>query len=327
MNFVDYAKIYVKAGDGGDGHVSFRREKFIAKGGPDGGNGGNGGDVVLRADPQLNTLLDFKYKQHYSAQNGANGGKSRKTGKSGAALEIRVPMGVVVKNAESNEIIGEALESDERFVIAKGGSGGFGNAEFATPTNQSPRYAKPGLPGEELEIVLELKLIADVGLVGFPNVGKSTLISVLSSAKPKIADYHFTTLTPNLGIVRVGDFKTFTLVDIPGLIEGASEGKGLGRRFLRHVERTRSLCFLIESTSENPLADYKTLLRELEKYNPDMLDKKRLIAISKMDLVDGEKAEELSDIDFGDDKVFLISAVTRRGVSDLKYAMWETVKS
>lgn len=324
MKFIDIAKITVKSGDGGKGHISFRTEKFVPKGGPDGGNGGRGGDVILKVDPHLNTLLDFKYKRNYSAENGKNGGKSRKTGKDGESLYIRTPQGTIVKLSETEEIIADLSERDSEYIIAKGGKGGLGNSEFATPTNQAPRYAQPGIPGEEFEIVLELKLIADVGLVGFPNVGKSTLISVISEAKPKIADYPFTTLVPNLGIVKMGDFKNYTVADIPGLIEGASEGKGLGIQFLRHVERTRVLVFLIDAANENPEKDYATLLAELENFNPEMCYKKRIICFSKSDTVDGSVIKKLEKLNFGDSNLskYAISSVTGYNIEHLKWAIW-----
>ena len=263
MKFIDLVKIYIKAGDGGAGHISFRREKYVPKGGPDGGNGGKGGDIIFIANKNLNTLLDFKYKRKFIAESGQPGGKAKRTGRNGKDIIIQVPVGTVIKDAETGEILCDFTEDKQQQIIAFGGKGGLGNAEFSTPTNQAPKYAQPGLPGEERWIFLELKLLADVGIVGFPNAGKSTLISVLSSAKPKIADYPFTTLVPNLGMVFVDDSKSFVIADIPGLIEGASEGKGLGLEFLRHIERTNLLIFLIDSTSEDIVRDYQILNKEL----------------------------------------------------------------
>lgn len=327
MKFVDLAKIYVKSGDGGRGHVSFRTEKFVPKGGPDGGNGGKGGDVIALVDPHLNTLLDLRYKRHYKAEKGKPGQKSRKSGKSGKNIIIKIPRGTIIRNADSGELLADLAENDYSFVIAKGGRGGLGNAEFATPTNQAPRYAQPGEEGIELNIELELKLIADIGIVGFPNAGKSTLISVISAAKPKIADYPFTTLIPNLGIVKVGDYKSYTVADIPGLIEGASDGKGLGIQFLRHVERTRALLFLIEAFSNDPVNDFDVLYNELIKYNPDMKHKKKIICISKADTVDEDRINELKNIDFPNyGKPFIISSVTSMNVDKLKWIMWENIE-
>ena len=244
MKFIDIANIEVKSGNGGKGHISFRREKFVAKGGPDGGNGGKGGDLIIKGDNHLSTLLDFKYSKVYEAENGVDGGKNLCTGRNGKDRIIKVPVGTLVKNTETGEVIADIIEAGQMEIIAKGGSGGKGNAEFKNSINQAPRYAQPGIPGVEMKITLELKLLADVGLVGFPNVGKSTLISVVSAAKPKIADYHFTTLVPNLGVVKIAESKSFVIADIPGLIEGASDGKGLGHQFLRHVERTKLLVFI-----------------------------------------------------------------------------------
>ena len=329
MKFVDYSKIFIKSGDGGPGHVSFRKEKFVPKGGPDGGNGGKGGNVVFKVDPHMNTLLDFRYKKHFNAENGKPGGKARKTGKSGKDIIIRVPGGTILKNVETDEIICDLTEAGEEFIAGKGGIGGRGNAEFTTATNQAPRYADPGRPGVEMEVLLEMKLIADVGLVGFPNAGKSTLISVISAAKPKIADYPFTTLVPNLGIVKIDYTKNFTVADIPGLIEGAAEGKGLGIQFLRHVERTRALVFLVDCWSETPVEDYETLLNELVKYNPDMARKQRIICITKTDTIDKDSLEKLQDeLDFSntDAKVLFISSVAGIGLENLKNSIWSILE-
>ena len=262
--FIDYAKIYLKAGDGGNGAVAFRREKYVPKGGPAGGNGGNGGNVVFVTDTNLSTLLDFKYKRQCIAENGDPGSTSLKDGKTGKDFVIRVPIGTVIKNEVTDEIICDLNEENKQFTVCRGGKGGKGNSNFATPTNQTPRFAESGKPGEELNVVLELKLIADVGFVGFPNAGKSTLISVISEAKPKIADYPFTTLEPNLGIVRYKDFASLTVADIPGIIEGAHLGKGLGLKFLRHIERTKILLILIDITSENFNKDYQNLVKRIE---------------------------------------------------------------
>lgn len=301
MKFIDIASIYVKAGDGGDGHISFRKEKYVPKGGPDGGNGGKGGDVIVKVDPHLNTLLDFKYNREFIAGNGAHGGKSRKTGKDGNNVYIKVPQGTEIKDIDGN-IIADLAEPGDEIVLIRGGNGGWGNSMFATSTNRAPRHANPGQEGAEMEVILELKLLADVGLVGFPNAGKSTLISVLSSARPKIADYPFTTLVPNLGIASIDVGQNFTIADIPGLIEGASEGKGLGLQFLRHVERCRLLVFLISAESDTPEKDYLVLRKELDKYNPDMSFKKRIICISKTDILAPEDLPRLNKIKFKDKK-------------------------
>ncbi len=328
MKFIDLARIKVKAGNGGDGAVSFHREKFVPKGGPDGGNGGRGGNIIFQADRHLTTLLDFKYKNFFKAENGKPGGKNNKTGKDGEDLIIPVPCGTVIRNAETGEIIVDLVKANQQFIVARGGKGGRGNAEFATPTNQTPRFAEKGEPGEELELLLELKVIADVGIVGFPNVGKSTLISVISSAKPKIADYPFTTLTPNLGVVRIEPGKNFVVADIPGLIQGASEGKGLGFEFLRHIERTKILLFLIDANSESPKNDLKILLSELKKYDRELLRKEKLIALSKIDTIDEKKLKELKKTKFGKDyhSPLLISSVTGYGIDELKYTLWAKVE-
>ena len=328
MKFIDNAKIMIASGNGGEGHVSFRREKGVPMGGPDGGTGGKGGDVVLLADPQLNTLLDFRYMRHYEAENGVNGGKANCSGRDGKDSILRVPCGTIVKNIETGEILADMMVPNETQIIADGGIGGKGNSNFATSTNHTPRYAQPGRPGAEMEIALELKLIADVGFVGLPSVGKSTLISVISAAKPKIADYHFTTLIPNLGIVRVGEKSSYTVADIPGLIEGASEGKGLGHQFLRHVERTRSLVFLVEAYSPDPKKDYEVLMNELCKFNPEMKFKRKIICFSKIDCVDDERRAEIEKIKFTDDPdtpIRFISAVTREEIDNLKWLMWNQI--
>jgi len=327
MQFIDEARITVKAGDGGNGVVSFRREKFIPKGGPDGGNGGNGGSVFVRADRQLNTLLDYRYRRNYKAQRGENGRGKNQFGKFGEDVVLDVPCGTIVRNAALNEILADLTKHGERVLIARGGKGGKGNAEFATSTNQAPRIAEEGTKGEERELILELKLLADVGLVGFPNAGKSTLISVISAARPKIAEYPFTTLIPNLGIVRVAEGKTFTVADIPGLIEGAHLGKGLGIQFLRHIERTRVLVFLIEATSQDIREDYGILLKELHEYSESLDDKPRIVAISKMDIADKEISKRAKSVKIGRGiRVVPISAVTNLGIEALVELMWKALR-
>ncbi len=319
--FIDSAKIHVKAGDGGNGVISFRREKYVPKGGPDGGDGGNGGSVYIVADSNLATLLDFRYAHHYQAERGAHGQGSRKSGLSGNDTIIKVPCGTVIKDAESGEVIADLTEHGAKALVAKGGKGGRGNQHFATPTNRAPRHAEPGQPGEERTLELELKLLADVGLVGFPNAGKSTLISVLSAAKPKIADYPFTTLEPNLGIVRYQDYKTFVMADIPGIIEGASEGKGLGLKFLKHIERTKVLAILLPADSLDLKRDYKILTTELNKFSPTLAEKPKVVVISKMDVA----PEGFSIPKFRGVNVVAISSVTRYGLDALKVLLWEKI--
>ncbi|MGA3245689.1 MAG: GTPase ObgE [Bacteroidota bacterium] len=327
MQFIDQAVIFVKAGNGGNGTISFRREKYVPKGGPDGGNGGNGGNVIIRADKQLGTLLDFRYKRSYKAENGENGRGKDQTGRTGVDIVLRVPCGTIVMEGSHRKIVGDLVHEGDEVVVAKGGKGGRGNAEFATSTNQAPRVAEPGIPGEESELMLELKLIADVGLVGFPNAGKSTLISVVSAAKPKIADYPFTTLTPNLGIVRYAEGKSFTLADMPGLIKGAHLGKGLGIQFLRHIERTRVLVFLIESISEDPKRDYETLLNELASYNAALAKKPKIVALTKIDLFEPQALKRLKRVSFGKKiPVVRISSVSREGLQPLLEQMWRALK-
>jgi len=326
MQFIDEARISVKAGDGGNGCISFRHEKYIPKGGPDGGTGARGGSVIIRADRQLNTLLDFKYKHSYRAERGENGRGKDQGGKSGKDELVKVPCGTLVRDTLKGKTIADLVNDGDEFIIAHGGKGGRGNGEFATPTNQAPRFAEPGTPGEERELILELKLLADVGLVGFPNAGKSTLISVVSAAKPKIADYPFTTLTPNLGLVRYAEGKSFVLADIPGLIEGAHEGKGLGIQFIRHIERTRVLVFLIESFSKDPKKDYQILLNELASYNPAIAKKKKIVAVTKMDVVDESDKKKLAKIKFGRGVVTIpISAVAGEGLRELLDEVWKTL--
>lgn len=295
--FVDIAKISLKAGNGGNGAVSFHREKYVAAGGPDGGDGGRGGNILLQADDHLSTLADFRYKKKYNAQNGENGRAGRCTGKSAPDLLLRVPRGTLVKDAETGRIIAD-ISGDEPVCVAKGGNGGWGNTHFATATRQVPRFAKDGNPGQALEVTLELKLLADVGLVGFPNVGKSTLISVVSEAKPKIANYHFTTLTPVLGVVRLSEGNSFVMADIPGLIEGAGEGVGLGHDFLRHVERCRMLLHVIDasgSEGRDPIADFDLINKELASFNPELAERKMLVVANKCDLADEEALDNLEN--------------------------------
>lgn len=325
--FVDYAKIEIAAGNGGDGKVAFRREKFVPKGGPAGGNGGDGGSVVFVADENLGTLLDFKYQRKYEAESGQEGGSSLKDGKNGKDVYIKVPVGTIIKDEGSEVILADLDVNAKQIVIARGGRGGKGNSNFATSTNQAPRFAENGKPGEARTVILELKLIADVGLVGFPNAGKSTFISSVSAAKPKIADYPFTTLTPNLGIVSYHDYKSFTIADIPGIIEGAHEGKGLGLRFLRHIERTRSLMILIDVNSEDIQAEYDTLRNELEKYSPVLSKKDFIVVITKMDSADEEKKAELKKLKIKgyDGKVYFISSVARIGLTEIIDALWELI--
>ena len=325
MKFIDFAQIHVKAGDGGAGSVSFRREKFVPKGGPDGGNGGRGGSILLRANAHLNTLLDFQFRKQFKAQRGAHGLGSNKTGKSGEDLVIEVPVGTIVRDVSSGGLLGDLTKAGERLSVARGGMGGRGNAEFATSTNQAPREYEVGEPGEERDIELELKLLADVGLVGFPNSGKSTLISVISAAKPKIADYPFTTLVPNLGIVRVAEGASFVVADIPGLIEGAHRGKGLGIQFLRHIERTKILVFLLDGTSEDIVEDFSVLQKELKLFNKELLGKPLIIAITKIDILNEKRLKELKKTRFKGVASIPISAVAGIGVRDLVNEMWKHV--
>ena len=323
--FVDTAKITVRSGSGGNGVVSFHREKYVAAGGPDGGDGGRGGSIILQVDDNMSTLMDFRYKRKYEAGNGADGQGARKTGKDGTDLVIKVPRGTLVRDAETGEIM-QDMSGSEPYVLCKGGRGGWGNSHFATPTRQVPRFAKAGLPGQSREVILELKLLADVGLVGFPNAGKSTLLSVVSAAKPKIADYAFTTLEPNLGIVEVRDHKSFVMADIPGIIEGAHEGRGLGTRFLRHIERNSVLLFLIPADSDDIRRDYDVLLGELTQYNPELLDKERLLAVTKCDMLDEDLIAEMrGHLPEGVPSVF-ISSVSGLNIPRLKDMLWEALQ-
>jgi GTPase len=321
MKFVDVAEIHVKAGDGGNGAVSFRREKYVPKGGPDGGDGGRGGSVILRANRHLTTLLDFQYRNSYSAPRGDNGAGATKTGKSGADLVVELPEGTMVRNAEGGDIIADLTKHDEEFIVARGGKGGRGNATFATSTDQAPRRAEHGQKGEERTIALELKLLADVGLVGLPNAGKSTLISVISAARPKIADYPFTTLVPNLGIVRVSEGRSFVVADIPGLIEGAHQGRGLGIQFLRHIQRTKVLVFLLEASRGMLKEDFEVLMNELRSFDAELVRKKCLIAITKIDTLDAPALKKLRNVKLGRRELHFISAVSGAGVRPLVEAM------
>ena len=320
-NFVDYVKIHVSSGKGGSGSTHLRREKYVAKGGPDGGDGGRGGNIVFVSDKNLWTLYHFKFKKHFKAEQGHNGSKSRSSGANGKDEIIKIPVGTVVKDLESGEILFEPISDNEEKVVVPGGKGGLGNWHFKSSTNQTPKYAQPGLEGHEKQLLLELKVLADVGLVGFPNAGKSTLLSVITDAKPKIANYEFTTLKPNLGIVRHRDFKSFVVSDIPGIIEGASEGKGLGHHFLRHIERNSTLLFLISCESRNVIKEYQTLFNELKKYNRELLDKERIVVISKSDLINQKERlaiENKLKTNLQKIESHFISAVTLEGVVELK---------
>ena len=327
-NFVDYVKINISSGNGGKGSAHFRREKYITKGGPDGGDGGRGGNVVFVSDKSLWTLYHFKFQKHFKCGHGGDGSKNRSSGADGKDIKIKVPIGTVIKDAESDKIIYETIEDGEEKIILEGGKGGLGNWNFRSSTNQAPRYAQPGLKGKEMQLVLELKLLADVGLVGFPNVGKSTLLKTLTSAKPKIGNYEFTTLKPNLGIVEYRNFKSFVIADIPGIIEGASEGKGLGHYFLRHIERNSVLLFLLSADSKDVVKEYEVLLNELKKYNPELVDKQRLIAISKSDLINEKDIEKIKNkVSSGIKNIpfEFISSVSNKGLIELKDKMWKVL--
>ena len=326
-NFTDYIKIYVKSGRGGKGSTHLHREKYVPKGGPDGGDGGRGGHIILRGDKDFWTLFHLKFKQHFRAERGGDGSRNRSSGKDGEDVYIDIPLGTVIKNAETGEQIGEITIDQQEIIIAKGGKGGKGNWHFKTATNQTPRYAQPGLEGEELEIILELKLLADVGLVGFPNAGKSTLLSKLTAAKPKIGDYPFTTLKPNLGIVSYRDGRSFVMADIPGIIEGAAEGKGLGHYFLRHIERNSNLLFLVPADADDINKEYQILLNELHKYNPELLDKKRILAISKSDMLDDELKTEIEKDLTAELPHIFISSYTDRNLDQLKDLLWKELNS
>ena len=320
-NFVDYVKIFFRSGKGGAGSPHLHREKFIQKGGPDGGDGGRGGHVILKGNAQLWTLLHLKYRKHIFATSGQAGASAQKTGADGEDVIVEVPLGTIAKNDETGEVLFEITEDGEEKTLLEGGRGGLGNTHFKTATNQTPRYAQPGEDGIEGWFILELKILADVGLVGFPNAGKSTLLSVVTAAKPKIADYAFTTLVPNLGIVQYRDMQSFVMADIPGIIEGAHEGKGLGLRFLRHIERNAMLLFMVPCDTDDIHQEYKTLLTELEKYNPELLDKKRILAITKSDMLDDELIMELKK-DLPNIPHVFISSVAQKGIQELKDLIW-----
>ena len=322
-NFVDYIKVYASSGKGGRGSAHLHREKFITKGGPDGGDGGRGGHIILRGNKDMWTLFHLKFKKHFRAEQGGDGSKSRSTGKDGTDIYVDVPLGTIVRDSETAEIIFEITENGEEKILLEGGMGGRGNWHFKSSTNQTPRYAQPGVDGLEGWFQIELKILADVGLVGFPNAGKSTLLSVITAAKPKIADYAFTTLKPNLGIVDYREYKSFVMADIPGIIEGAAEGKGLGHRFLRHIERNSTLLFLIPADSDDIHKEYEVLLNELKKHNPELLDKQRLLAISKTDMLDEELQEEIkNELPTGIPFVF-ISSLAQIGLQELKDQLWK----
>ena len=332
-NFVDYVKICCRSGKGGAGSMHLHRSKLTAKGGPDGGDGGRGGHVIVRGDKQFWTLIHLKYRKHIIAEDGEGGGSSKKTGAEGKDEILHVPLGTIIRDAETGEIEGEITEDGEEKIVVPGGKGGLGNDHFKTSTNQTPMYAQPGVPGRMEWKILELKVLADVGLVGFPNAGKSTLLSVLSAAKPEIANYPFTTLVPNLGIIKYRDYKSFVMADIPGIIEGASEGKGLGIRFLRHIERNSTLLFLVPADADDIIKEYKILLNELDKYNPELIHKKRMLAISKCDMLDEELlAEVKKDINkrFKEKKtvpVIYFSSHTQQGLIELKDELWKQLNS
>ena len=324
-NFVDYVKIHTKSGNGGGGSTHFRREKYIPKGGPDGGDGGRGGHIIVRGNKQLWTLLHLKYHKHIKADHGVHGSGALKTGAQGKDSYIEVPLGTIAKDGETGEVLFEITEDGEEQIIERWGRGGLGNNHFKSPTNQTPRYAQPGESGMEGWKILELKILADVGLVGFPNAGKSTLLSVLSAAKPEIGDYPFTTLRPNLGIVSYRDHRSFVMADIPGIIEGAHEGKGLGLRFLRHIERNSVLLFMIPADSTDIKKEYKILLKELKKYNPELVHKTRLLAITKSDMLDELMMKQMTKLLPKDLPVCFISAVAQTGLSELKDLVWKAL--
>ena len=325
-NFVDYVKINVRSGNGGKGSAHLRREKYVAKGGPDGGNGGRGGNIVFLSDKNLWTLFHFKFQKHFKAENGGDGSKSRSSGSNGKDEIIRVPVGTVVKDSDTNQILYESINDGDKKIVVEGGKGGLGNWNFKSPTNQTPRYAQPGISGVEKKLTIELKVLADVGLVGLPNSGKSTLLSVLTDAKPKIGNYEFTTLKPNLGIVKHRDYNTFVISDIPGIIEGASKGKGLGHHFLRHIERNSILVILISVESENVKKTYDILIKELKTYNSELMDKEKLLVISKCDLIeikDLNKIKSNFNSTFNNIDIHYISSVTMSGITELKDLIWK----
>lgn len=322
-NFIDYVKINCRSGAGGAGSVHFRREKHVPKGGPDGGDGGRGGHVILKGNAQLWTLLHLKYRKHVKAENGTAGEGGRRSGAQGTDVILEVPLGTIARDPDSAEKLAEITEDGQEIILLPGGRGGWGNDHFKSATQQTPHHAQPGEPGLEAWVVLELKLLADVGLVGFPNAGKSTLLSVVSAARPEIADYPFTTLVPNLGVVAYRDYKSFVMADIPGIIEGASQGKGLGLRFLRHIERNSILLFLVPAISEDIRQEYNTLLNELRAYNPELMDKKRLLAITKIDLVDDDRLNEIRQNLPRKVPTTFISSVSQRGLDELKDSIWQ----
>ncbi len=326
-NFVDYVKIYCRSGKGGKGSMHLRHVKYNPNGGPDGGDGGNGGSVILRGNRNYWTLLHLRYDRHVRAEHGGNGGRDKCHGTNGKHAYIEVPCGTVVYNAETGKYVCDVTYDGQEVVLLKGGRGGLGNFQFRTSTNQAPRYAQPGEPMQEMTVILELKLLADVGLVGFPNAGKSTLVSALSNAKPKIANYPFTTMEPSLGIVAYHDHKSFVMADIPGIIEGASEGKGLGLRFLRHIERNSLLLFMVPGDTDDIKKEYEILLNELRNFNPEMLDKHRVLAVTKCDLLDDELIEMLKETTPDDIPVVFISAVTGQGLNELKDVLWKELNS
>lgn len=322
-NFIDYVKIYCRSGKGGAGSTHFRREKFIPNGGPDGGNGGRGGHIIVRTNPQLWTLLHLKYKKHVHADDGVNGSGHNSTGCDGVDQILEVPLGTVIKDAETGAVLFELTEKDQEVIVLKGGRGGLGNTFFKTSTNQAPTHSQPGDPCIEQWIIIELKVLADVGLVGFPNAGKSTLLSVMSAAKPEIANYPFTTLVPQLGMVYYRDDRSFCMADIPGIIEGASEGKGLGHRFLKHIERNSVLLFMVSSESENPKKEYQILQKELKKYNPELMDKKRILAITKCELIDAEIEGWIRKDLPKNVEVIFISSLANINLDKLKDMLWK----
>ena len=325
-NFVDYVKINVRSGNGGKGSAHLRREKYVAKGGPDGGNGGRGGNIVFLSDKNLWTLFHFKFQKHFKAENGGDGSKSRSSGSNGKDEIIRVPVGTLVKDSDTNQILYESINDGDKKIVVEGGKGGLGNWNFKSPTNQTPRYAQPGISGVEKKLTIELKVLADVGLVGLPNSGKSTLLSVLTDAKPKIANYEFTTLKPNLGIVKHRDYNTFVVSDIPGIIEGASKGKGLGHHFLRHIERNSILVILISVESENVKKTYDILIKELKTYNSELMDKEKLLVISKCDLIETKDLDKIKsnfNTTFNNIDIHYISSVTMNGITELKDLIWK----
>ena len=326
-NFIDYVRIFCKSGDGGNGSMHLHRAKYVPKGGPDGGDGGRGGHIILRGNRQMWTLIHLKYKKHIKAEDGGAGSGQLKHGKQGQDIVLQVPLGTVARDGETGEVLFEVLEDGEEKILCRGGRGGLGNNFFKSATNQTPRFAQPGEPGVEGWFVLELKVLADVGLVGFPNAGKSTLLSVVSAAKPKIADYAFTTLEPQLGIVNYYDDRSFVMADIPGIIEGAHEGKGLGLRFLRHIERNAMLLFMIPADSRDIAGEYRILQRELKLYNPELLDKQRVVAITKCDMLDDELRKEVRRHVPRKVPVVLISSLTGEGIAELKDLLWKTLNA